>query len=68
MAKTLLFPDSTVGKFYVTQKRDSQVKAIAGPFASRAEALAALETAKSRAEQQDPYAWFDAFGTARVQS
>lgn len=57
-------------KFYVTMIRDpgprQQVSLLAGPFDTHEEALSQVDAARKHAEEVDPRAVFDAFGTTGV--
>jgi len=50
--------------FYVTIIRGRRVGWLRGPFDSHEAALAALDETASKARALDPWADFDAFGTA----
>lgn len=55
--------------FYVTMIRGEhhrRVSFLAGPYAEHAEALRAVAPAKALAQKLDPWADFDAFGTASL--
>lgn len=59
-------------KYYVTMIRDpganQRVARLAGPFDTYEEALAHVEPARKHAEEVDPRAAWDAFGTAGIES
>lgn len=53
--------------FYVTVRRAKRVGWLAGPFSSELEARAMVDDASRLAIELDPWAHFDAFGTASVE-
>ena len=65
-------PDTKPGDYYVTMVRDDgdrgrRVAWLAGPFRDdHAGALAMVDQARAIAEEVDPRAFWDAFGTSRV--
>ena len=52
--------------YYVTLRRGTKTAFLAGPFQTHTEALAWVDRATDRANEVDPFAWFDAFGTASL--
>lgn len=54
------------GDFYVTIRRGRRVGYLLGPYGDVRDALANVDRGHSLAVDADPFAAFDAFGTARV--
>ena len=52
--------------FYVTMLRGKRTAFLAGPFVTHAEALEAVDRAREKACDVDPWAWFDLFGTSSL--
>lgn len=52
--------------FYVTMIRGTRVAYLAGPFKEHEAALKMVPAAREKACEVDPYAHFDAFGTASL--
>ena len=57
-------------KYYVTMRRDGKANAawLAGPYDTHEQALAQVDTARKHAEDLDPRAVFDSFGTASYEA
>ena len=51
--------------YYVTIRRGERYGYLKGPYTTHEEALAEVKDGKARAEKQDAFACFDAFGTAK---
>lgn len=54
--------------YYVTMIRGKRTAWLAGPFRTHKEALAKVEAATTLAIKIDPWAHFDAFGTASLET
>lgn len=53
-------------KFYVSAIDGPRHSFLAGPFDTHEEALGLVDTARQKANEIDPKAWFYAYGTARA--
>lgn len=56
-------PHTEPRDYYVSLVRDKRVALLAGPFATHTEALDHVDPAWAKAEEIDPFAWFDLCGT-----
>lgn len=58
--------DPRPGRYYVSVRSGNKYVLLYGPLDRHLDALAAVETVRTLAEQLDPRAWFYGFGTARL--
>lgn len=61
-------PDPRLGFYYVSVLDGPRSARARGPFEHHAEALAAVEPARTALVELDPRAWFWAFGTCRCET
>ena len=66
MSDTLHEPDTRPGRYYVSVRSGVRWSLLYGPFSTHAAALAAVEATRRVAESVDRFAFFYAFGTARL--
>jgi hypothetical protein len=59
-------PDTQPGPYYVSAIDGPKSALVSGPYADHATALALVDRARDIASDNDPRAWFAAFGTVRM--
>lgn len=59
-------PRTDILDYYVSIVRDRRTGLLAGPFATHTEALATVPAAREEAQDVDPWAAFDLFGTCSL--